>query len=314
MNIVLIFITIISIILCVYCVTSKIQVDSKIISQNKELAKEKEELSKDVNILTTKSQSLKVTIEQEKEHLLTLQDTINSTSQGQKELSRKAFESYCEVLENKYKEVEQEYDKNIELLNESYSKIQLKSMREADKYLADLDKIRATRAAAIEAIRREKEIENNLSFYCLDIVEEDKADIAKLNALKPSLNKPRILSMLIWQTYFQKVLKALSVNILGTDTVTGVYKITNIQTKECYVGQAVDLASRWADHCKAGLGIDTPANNKLYKAMQEYSLWNFSFELLEECPREQLNEKEKYYIELYDSYNYGYNSNRGLNK
>jgi hypothetical protein len=48
--------------------------------------------------------------------------------------------------------------------------------------------------------------------------------------------------------------------------------------------------------------------------MQEYGLWSFSWELLEECPRGQLNEKEKYYIELYDSYNFGYNSNKGIGK
>mgnify|MGYP003295236773 CR=1 FL=1 len=48
--------------------------------------------------------------------------------------------------------------------------------------------------------------------------------------------------------------------------------------------------------------------------MMESGIYNFSFELLEECPSAQLNEKERYYIDLYDSYNYGYNSNRGINK
>jgi hypothetical protein len=45
--------------------------------------------------------------------------------------------------------------------------------------------------------------------------------------------------------------------------------------------------------------------------MLEDGLWNFTFELLEECPREQLNEKEKFYINLYDSYSYGFNSTIG---
>jgi hypothetical protein len=62
------------------------------------------------------------------------------------------------------------------------------------------------------------------------------------------------------------------------------------------------------------LGIDTPAGNKLYKAMQEVGLENFSFELLEECSKDELNEKEKYYIELYQSYEFGYNSNAGIKK
>ena len=45
--------------------------------------------------------------------------------------------------------------------------------------------------------------------------------------------------------------------------------------------------------------------------MQEEGIWNFSWELLEECPREQLNEKERYYIELYQSESFGYNSTKG---
>lgn len=45
--------------------------------------------------------------------------------------------------------------------------------------------------------------------------------------------------------------------------------------------------------------------------MQEDGIWNFSWELLEKCSREELDEKEKFYINLYKSYDYGYNSNRG---
>ena len=110
---------------------------------------------------------------------------------------------------------------------------------EIDKVNSDLDKIKASRAAAIKARIREKEIEENSSFYCLQISDIDKLDINKLNAVKATLNKPRILSMLIWQNYFQKQLKAKSAEILGTSTITGIYKITNIITKECYIGQAV---------------------------------------------------------------------------
>ena len=46
----------------------------------------------------------------------------------------------------------------------------------------------------------------------------------------------------------------------------------------------------------------------------EDGLESFSFELLEECSRDELNEKEKYYISLYQSDKYGYNSNSGISK
>ena len=107
---------------------------------------------------------------------------------------------------------------------------------------------------------------------------------------------------------------ALCNNVLGTTTVTGIYKITNQKDNMCYVGQAVDVATRWKQHAKCGLGIDTPAGNKLYKAMIQDGIWNFSWELLEQCPRPDLDEKEKFYINLYQSYEYGYNSNTGIGK
>ena len=62
---------------------------------------------------------------------------------------------------------------------------------------------------------------------------------------------------------------------------------------------------------KCGLGIDTPAGNKLYASMKKYGIDSFSFELLEKCTSEELDEKEKLFIDLYDSYNFGMNSNSG---
>ncbi len=78
----------------------------------------------------------------------------------------------------------------------------------------------------------------------------------------------------------------------------------------CYIGQAKNIRERFREHLKCGLGIDTPAANKLYQAMLQEGIDNFTFELLEECAAANLNEKESFYIDLYNSYDYGYNSNR----
>lgn len=310
----LICITVIAVLVAIYCATTKKKVDTAASNANKKIYEETERLKAEYELYKTTNETIlsennKLTtqIEEGKKHLSTIQNAIDN----QQEMSSNAFKNYCDILEKRYKEVEEEHDMEIEALNTAYSNLQLKLLREADEVRSDLDKIKATRTAAIEAARREKDIENNLTFYCLDISDADKRDIAKLEALKPSLNKPRVLSMLIWQTWFQKPLKALSANIVGATDATGIYKITNIKTKECYIGQAMHIKERWAEHAKCGLGIDTPAGNKLYKAIQEFGLWNFSFEVLEICPQNQLNEKEKYYIDLYSSYDYGYNSTRG---
>ena len=50
------------------------------------------------------------------------------------------------------------------------------------------------------------------------------------------------------------------------------------------------------------------------QVQQEYGLQNFTFEILLECNRDELNEKEKYFISLYQADTYGYNGNIGVNK
>lgn len=192
----------------------------------------------------------------------------------------------------------------------SYNMIEI----EIEQKKREAEEITNMMRARVAALQREQNIKENLSDYCLQVSNADLQDIETLEKIKSKLNKPRILCMLIWQTYFQKQLTTLSNKIIGSKIVCGIYKITNQLDNQCYIGQSTNIKDRWADHVKCGLGIDTPAGNKLYDAMQKDGVWNFSFELLEECPRASLNEKEKEYIKIYDSYNLGYNSNRGIGK
>ena len=302
-----------------------IQQNNTIEEKNKELRKISESLKIEKIMVSNQLNDLQNEHKREKERLQDLQDTINTTIDNQNQLAQTAYENYCENLENKKRIKEQEILESEEWLNKALEKHQeevlnnmeildSKYKKEKDKIEEDLEQLKATRAAIIQANIKEKEIEENSTFYCLTISEIDKADIKMLENIKPQLNKPRVLSMLIWSTFFQKPMTTLCNNIIGTSTVTGIYKITNQVTKECYIGQSVDISKRWKDHAKCGLGIDTPAGNKLYKAMQTYGIWNFSWEVLEQCSKDLLDEKEKYYIDLYDSYNFGYNSNTGIGR
>ena len=302
-----------------------IQQNNTIEEKNKELRKISESLKIEKIMVSNQLNDLQNEHKREKERLQDLQNTINTTIDNQNQLAQTAYENYCENLENKKRIKEQEILESEEWLNKALEKHQeevlnnmeildSKYKKEKDKIEEDLEQLKATRAAIIQANIKEKEIEENSTFYCLTISEIDKADIKMLENIKPQLNKPRVLSMLIWSTFFQKPMTTLCNNIIGTSTVTGIYKITNQITKECYIGQSVDISKRWKDHAKCGLGIDTPVGNKLYKAMQTYGIWNFSWEVLEQCSKDLLDEKEKYYIELYDSYNFGYNSNTGIGR
>ena len=281
---------------------------------NEDIKKQNAELEQNYFQLVQQEQNIKKEVEKDLETLKNVKEAASDALNSQQEISQKAFENYCEILSKQYDEKAAEYDDLTAKLDEAYSDIQNKIIADIDAQNSELEKIRATRAALIEAQIKEKEIQENKDFYCLIPTENDKDDIHRLERVKKDLHNHRILSMLIWQTFFQKNMTSLCNNVLGTKTVTGIYKITNLNNNMCYIGQAVDIASRWKEHAKCGLGIDTPAGNKLYAAMKSDGIWNFSWELLEKCDRVDLDEKEKYYISLYQSYEFGYNSNKGNSK
>ena len=217
-----------------------------------------------------------------------------------KQNTQYAMQNYISSMEDSYNSADADFDKKIEKKNQEYSKVS-----------EELENIRATLSAATEARIREEEKKGNLDFYKLQVTDLELDDIKKLNSIKPMLHNPVILSKLIWSTYFQKPYKALCSRILGENVVCGIYKITDLTTEQYYIGQSVDCGKRWADHIKAGLGIDNNGTNKLYKAMQAHGVENFTFELLESCERKLLDEKEKFFINLYQSDKFGLNVTKG---
>lgn len=246
-NIIFIIITVVAIIFAIICLCNKIKIDNTTKEENEKILKEyntlksyKQFCEDEVNNLKNTSNNLQNEIYKEKEHLSTIQQELTNSIENQKRLSQEAFNNYFKVLEDKYKEIEEEHDMEVDALNTAYSNLQLKLMQEQDQYQEDIDKIKATRTAAIQALTREKEIEEQLSFYCLTVSDIELKDIAVLETVIPKLNQPRILKMLIWQTYFRTPMTNLCNNVIGTIVKTGIYKITNIKTKECYIGQAVN--------------------------------------------------------------------------
>ena len=317
-SIILIIVSILILVYAIYQIRHTHKYNQDIDKQNKLLEQDYEAWTKRVEKEKNQYSSLSQQVNSKQNEinsayaqLENIRQVTDATIADQKKISQQAFENYCEILDKQYKEQEEEYNGHIDSLVEAYAKLQLELMDKAEAAKEELAQVEATRAAAIQAQLKEKEIKEQLAFYCLTIKQNDLNDIKVLDSIKPRLNNPRILSMLIWQTYFQKPMTSLCNNIVGTKVKCGIYKITNQLDDMCYIGQSVDIATRWKDHAKCGLGIDTPQNNKLYQAMIKDGLWNFSFEILEECPRDQLNEKEKYYIQLYQSKEYGYNTTAG---
>lgn len=88
-----------------------------------------------------------------------------------------------------------------------------------------------------------------------------------------------------------------------------IYLITNTITGKKYIGQTVDLKTRWREHRRSA-GIE---NRALYRAMRKYGINVFSFEVIEECPVDLLNYREMDYILTLRSHvsQHGYNMTWG---
>jgi predicted GIY-YIG superfamily endonuclease len=321
LGIILTAIGVITLIFGIVLIAHSIQVDNKTREINSALEKEKELLEREIELYKHKKRELEDEAERSFERYCDILEIsylakeneydakINNLTKElktHKQQVNDAFQVYCDALDYEYELKEAEYESHYRCLKQSYDNLQ-------DICIKDLEKIQNTRTAAIAAQKREEELALQADFYSLHLTTLEEGTIALIEELKPRLPDPRVLCMLIWTTFYQKQMTTLCNNVLGPNIVCGIYKITNKKNNMCYIGQAANVADRWKQHAKCGLGIDTPAQNKLYKAMMLDGLTNFTFELLEACPRPELNEKERFYINLYQSYEFGYNSNKGVN-
>ena len=87
----------------------------------------------------------------------------------------------------------------------------------------------------------------------------------------------------------------------------GIYKITNNINGKIYIGQSNNIKRRFSEHKTKGAGTKILVD----EAIQKYGVNNFSFEIIEECNLEQLNEKESFWIDYYKQNNILYNLSEG---
>ena len=95
--------------------------------------------------------------------------------------------------------------------------------------------------------------------------------------------------------------------------VSGIYKITNCVNNKVYIGKSVDILNkRWPYH-KALLNNGAHVNKHLQHSWNKYGEKNFDFSIIFECPQDELDKYEIYYIAVYKSYlsEYGYNKTYG---
>ena len=208
-------------------------------------------------------------------------------------LRQEAINKEVVQLENNYNTHKENLDRDISTLRE------------------ELSDLKARREAYIEALKAEEKRQQDRAFYTINLTEENKEDIKILRSIEDKLHNSEALNRLIYDVFIKKPLGDLLLRIIGENTYGGIYKITNLDTQRAYIGRSTDIKKRLTEHVKGAFNISNIADQEIHRVMGREGVDKFSFEVLEKVEKEKLNEREKYWIDFYQTQSYGYNQNKG---
>ena len=177
--------------------------------------------------------------------------------------------------------------------------------------LEEIDDFKKKQSVINEEILRRRQVEEKQEFFKITLDETSIQDIQILLSIREKLISRENLDKLIYDVYISKPVMEMVKRVLAGEAPSGIYKITRLKTGEIYIGKSTDIKKRWTEHCKTAFGVGSIAHSVLHTTMKKDGIENFTFELLEEVPKDKLTEREKYWITFYDSKNYGLNERNG---
>lgn len=244
------------------------------------------------------------------EQINTLNSSITAMEKQAQEAADLFYTSKMEVAqENLARSLEieaQKYQENISSFEAQYQETVAGLMEQYKSLEGNVALMRSMNDAAVAAAKRAEEMKTQQDYYRIQMSAADLHEIELLRQVEPYLRDKESLNKVIWKCYYEKPTTDLIGRVIGAGLHTGIYKITEIASGKCYVGQAANLAERWKQHIKRGVGAETPTRNKLYPAMIAAGPENFTFEVVEECARALLDEREDYWQDYFKAKEFGF--------
>lgn len=226
-----------------------------------------------------------------------------------------------QVMTEKLLQKQQEIEKEVRILDDKYNltvadyenrmfDIRCKFETEEQELNSQIIQKRNEINALIEQFKKDEEARKEADFYRIPITPAAQNDINKLKGVAAQLNNPSTLYKLIWKEYYENGFNAMIGRVLGDDKDSiGIYKITNIKNQMCYIGQTkAGFKNRWRTHAKRAVKAEDGTSNRLYQDMWENGLENYTFQIVEKCTPDKLTEREKFYIDFFNSKEWGFNS------
>lgn len=255
------------------------------------------EFNAQISCLNNEIQAKTEQLNQISEGVMKAEDTIRTRLKKER---KEWYEQYCAEQQEELQQAARDFTEQFK----SDNSVKLIAAQELQN---QIEQLRSSVASAVEIAKHKMEEENKIEFYRLQLPSTSVNDIQALRSVENLLSNPETINKVIWKSYYERPYTDLIGRLgLANSATCGIYKITNIENEMTYIGQAVNIAERWKQHIKRGIGAEAPINNKLYPAMKEFGPENFTFEIVEVCPRAKLNEREDYWQDFYKAKEFGY--------
>lgn len=176
-------------------------------NRNDEIRRERADLQEQITDLKIKKEKQEA---EKRQQLIKLdndmslkQKDINNAEYKLKDIE-KQYQDKIKVIENteqlaqeKYEAKSKEYNRKLIDEENKYNQLKEQLNNEIDSIKEELNSLKATKAAAIEAARKEQEIHDNMDEYCLILPREEERDIPLLREVQYKVSKPRAVAMTI---------------------------------------------------------------------------------------------------------------------
>ena len=229
--------------------------------------------------------------------------------QHRKELNEIEFE---QEREKRQRYLDAHFARVKELEENAFNEKKEELSAEIERLKSEIDEWKSKQDAINQEIQRQQELEDTVNFHRIQLKESDKSDIHFLLSIEDNINNKELLHKLIWTEYIQRPFNQMINSVFGSKVPKNViYCIEDINTHKKYIGKtSAEVSKRWTDHIKNSLNIGTIKRQNIHDAL--YNHWDeFTFTILEEVKDDKLGDREKFYINFFQTDKYGFNIKSG---
>ena len=289
---------------------------------------QKEVLDKQIHELEDKSCVLKDDIEYQTYHLneikldlaaakqaytdaLEKTDELNNLLQSQQDAMEDAIAHKQALLDLQYENTKRSYLEKSKKDQEDLELLEQQCITRKRELEIEMTNQQVRFDSLLTPLRQYEMEKQERLFYTIQVPDEYKDDIDfLLTTVSQKVNHPDIINKLVWAEYVKPYMDDM-IKRVDIKEQPGIYKITHLDSGKCYIGKSTNVKKRLQDHMKSTIGIKSIADQAVHHAMLDSGFWNWTFEVIIYCDKEQLNDLEKYYISFFKSNEFGFNKTGG---